>query len=218
VSVMFLREIYRAYPGKGTEFARQYRREYSAGLARYGFRLTGFWETALTQGPGGEYIAFWEFDTPQTMEQLSKALDSIDAGDRELQAARDALSLCARREEGWALLGQGEVPTLAEMNARGLTRRLCLYEEIDVVANQHALLDKILRTSYLRMVEAKGQRLIGVFRPQLHSVEAVVLWDLEDWNSLAWSDAAADTPDMKHWMNIALTARTGWRGRLLVAA
>ena len=68
------------------------------------------------------------------------------------------------------------------------------------------------------MLKGSGINLIGVLRPQLHSIEAVVIWDLKDGlESLAWLDKIDQTPEYSHWLAVSQTSRTGSRGRILHA-
>jgi hypothetical protein len=216
---MFFRETYEVLPGRTKEFLARYRTAYAPGMARLGLNLMGLWETSPIEGRDTAVIALWEMPDGAIQARLALALDSLDEGDAALQAARDELSVLIARRNGWCLLGVGEAMGIAEAKAAGIGLRTCLWSEVDIVPNQHALYDKSVRVNLLRLLEGSGIRLVGIYRPQLHSIEAVALWDLAQGAAdLAWYDEIAQKPEFLHWNGIALTSRTAWRARLLEAA
>lgn len=208
---------YTALPGRGAEFVQGYRSRFLPLMQKRGLRLAGFWQTSAFDGPGDEFFVFWEFDASSEMVALTKALDSWEEGDPDLQAARDDLSMLVSRQEGLTHLGSAESLDIAAQRREGLSLRRCLLEHVDLVPNQHALFEKALRINYLRLLEGSGIRLVGVYRPQLFSIKAVVLWDVEDFSRLSRLDEIESTAEFRHWNNIATTFRTATSGRLLCA-
>ena len=213
---LFFLQTYAALPGKADEFRRLFSRSFAPLLEKRGLRKAAFWETSQVEGPSGEHLALWEFSAPSEMIGLTRALDAPD-GDQELQAVRDDLSLLVSRQEGWTYLGSGQSLGIADMRREGITLKNCLWEQVDIVPNQYALFENALRVDYLRLIRDSGIRLVGVYRPQLFSIKATVLWDLEDFSCLSRLDEIDDSAALRHWGNIALTFRTAVSGRLLRA-
>ena len=215
---MFFRETYRVLPGRANQFQQIYKNEYAPGLADFGLKLAGLWSSSPVQGNEVEHLALWEMKSGEQMMRLSKALDAVGEVATPLQKIRDSISLLIDRRDGWTLLGYEPTLNSEQWKQSGLLASTLLYEEIDIVPNQHPLFNRTLRTNYLRMLKGSGINLIGVLRPQLHSIEAVVIWDLKDGlESLAWLDKIDQTPEYSHWLAVSQTSRTGSRGRILHA-
>lgn len=213
---MFFRERYELRGGAESAFVDRYLNAYSPGLARLGMRRVALWKDAFVQGRAREYLALWEFEQPQQLMRLSVALDSLTDGDADLQQARDALAELVLRREGWTLLGYPPIDKLADRSSAGASLRCCVYQEVDLVPNQYELFNKAVRVNFMRLLKGSDIRLVGVFRPQLLSVDAVVLWDLPNGcESLSFLDRIDATPEWHHWNSIAQTVRTGWRARVL---
>jgi hypothetical protein len=218
---MLFREVYEVLPGKTRDFVSHYKATYAPALARHGLTLIALWQTSAIEGRDSGFIALWDMpkDAVAIQARLSKAFDSLTEGDPQLQAARDDLSVLVVRREGWSLLGVGAAMGLAEIKSAGLSLRTCLWTEIDVLPNQHVLYDRAVRANLLRLLAGSGLRLVGVYRPQIFSIEAIALWDLEHGaEDLAWYDQIAHQPEFLHWNTLAQASRSAWRARILEAA
>ena len=216
---MYFREVYDLDEARLPAFARTYREAYAPHLERLGFKPVLRWETVPLQDSGAQFIALWRFEQPEQPMQLSRALDDPAHGDPALRQARLALSGASRRREGWSLLAQQPHPTIEEQLHQVPGLSLCLLEEVDLVANHYELYHKALRINFSRLIEGTGARLLAVFRPQLYSVKAEVLWGFADgWASLERFAAIERHPEWPHWQAIAQAVRSGARGRLLRVA
>jgi hypothetical protein len=212
---MVFRESYQVPQKHMEKFIEYYQHEYSPELTQLGLRNVGFWVAYSVQGTDGRCLAMWEADSGPHMTRVMVALDSMNGGVEALQRARDELSLLADEREGWVLLGLPGTLSLAEMNDYGIQRDLCLFESVDILPNMYDLLNKAIHTSYVRMLKGSGIELLGIYRPQVLTTSAVIVWSLTDGlEVLSRLDEIENSPEFHHWNNSALSVRTSWRGEL----
>jgi len=217
-NVMYFREVYDLDAARMDSFASTYREAYAPKLEQLGFRPVARWETVPLQEGGTQFVALWSFDRPEQPMHLSRALDDHAHGDAHLQQARRELAAASTRREGWSLLAQQPGATIEEQVRDGADLSLCLLEELDLVPNQYELLNKALRVNFARLLADTGVRMLAVWRPQLYTIKAEVLWGMQDgWTSVQRFADLERHPEWLHWQAIAQTVRTGSRGRLLHA-
>lgn len=216
---LYYREVFEVLPERARDFVALYKQSYAPRLADLGLRRVAFWQASPLEGRQGGFTALWEMPDASFQATLSRALDSSVRAQVGLQTIRDQLSALLLRREGWCFSPIGQAMDLSDIRAAGLSLTTCVWTEIDVHANRIAVLDKALRSNVLRLLRGSGLTLVGVLRPQVHSIEAVALWDLKNGAAdLAAYDAIVDTPEHLHWNAVATSIRSGWRAQLLEAA
>lgn len=216
--MLYHQETVEIAPGKFEEYIAAFQKELLPAYQGLGYRLVACWETVATQGHWPEVVSLWEMDSYAHYAAICKRQYGSGPEAKAFRAWQRRQGALVLHTQGRILQPSSKTPTLAQMQASGKRASVCVHETVITTPKKGSIYAEQCQDLWAPVAGRHGRWMVGAYNVAWRNAEAVNIWALEDWETIAkYQGKIMNDPGAKSWTEMAMSLRTDWHDRILAA-
>jgi hypothetical protein len=216
--MIYHQENVQVVPARFEEYLDAFQRELGPLYHDLGYRLVSCWETVASQGRWPEVVSLWEMDGYAQYAEICKRQYGDGPQGRAYRAWQRRQGALVTQTQGRILLPSSGTPTLEQMKASGRRAQVCVHETIKTTPKKAREYAEQCQRLWAPVAARHGRWMLGVYQVAWRNAEAINIWALEDWETIArYQGKIMQDEGAQTWTEMAMSLRSDWHDRLLYA-